>query len=44
MASGFEGGAMTAAAPPWSEIVKFDLNTGDIVWRVPAGVPETPPE
>ena len=40
----FEGGAMTAAAPPWSEIVKYDLNTGDIVWRVPAGVQEAPPE
>jgi glucose dehydrogenase len=40
----FDGGAMTAAAPPWSEIVKYDLNTGDIVWRVPAGMQEAPPE
>jgi quinoprotein glucose dehydrogenase len=40
----FAGGAMTAVAPPWSEIVKYDLNTGDIVWRVPAGVQEAPPE
>ena len=40
----FPGGAMTAAAPPWSEIVKYDLNTGDIVWRVPAGVQDAPPE
>ena len=31
-------------APPWSEIVKYDLNTGDIVWRVPAGVQQAPPE
>jgi quinoprotein glucose dehydrogenase len=40
----FDGGAMTAAAPPWSEIVKYDLNTGEIVWRVPAGTQEAPPE
>ena len=40
----FAGGSMTAVAPPWSEIVKYDLNTGDIVWRVPAGVQEAPPE
>jgi len=40
----FPGGAMTAAAPPWSEMVKYDLNTGEIVWRVPTGVQEAPPE
>jgi quinoprotein glucose dehydrogenase len=40
----FAGGAMTAAAPPWSEMVKYDLNTGDIVWRIPTGVQEAPPE
>jgi quinoprotein glucose dehydrogenase len=40
----FAGGAMAAVAPPWSEIVKYDLNTGDIVWRVPAGVQVAPPE
>jgi glucose dehydrogenase len=40
----FPGGSMTAAAPPWSEMVKYDLNTGDIVWRVPTGVQEAPPE
>jgi quinoprotein glucose dehydrogenase len=40
----FDGGAMTAAAPPWSEMVKYDLNTGDIVWRIPTGVQEAPPE
>jgi quinoprotein glucose dehydrogenase len=40
----FPGGAMTAAAPPWSEMVKYDLNTGDIVWRIPTGVQDAPPE
>lgn len=40
----FTGGAMTAVAPPWSEIVKYNLNTGDVVWRIPAGVQEAPPE
>ena len=40
----FTGGSMTAAAPPWSEMVKYDLNTGDIVWRIPTGVQEAPPE
>jgi quinoprotein glucose dehydrogenase len=40
----FAGGSMTAAAPPWSEMVKYDLNTGEIVWRIPTGVQEAPPE
>jgi len=40
----FAGGAMTASAPPWSEMVKYNLNTGDIVWRIPTGVQEAPPE
>jgi quinoprotein glucose dehydrogenase len=40
----FPGGSMTASAPPWSEMVKYDLNTGDIVWRIPTGVQEAPPE
>jgi glucose dehydrogenase len=40
----FTGGAMTASAPPWSEMVKYNLNTGDIVWRIPTGVQEAPPE
>ena len=40
----FAGGSMTASAPPWSEMVKYDLNTGDIVWRIPTGVQEAPPE
>jgi quinoprotein glucose dehydrogenase len=40
----FPGGSMTASAPPWSEMVKYDLNTGEIVWRIPTGVQEAPPE
>ena len=40
----FAGGSMTASAPPWSEMVKYNLNTGDIVWRIPTGVQEAPPE
>src|SRR5687767_4771435 len=40
----FTGGSMTASAPPWSEMVKYNLNTGDIVWRIPTGVQEAPPE
>ena len=40
----FPGGAMTAVKPPWSELVKYDLNTGDIKWRIPLGVQEAPPE
>ena len=40
----FPGGSMTAAAPPWSEMVKYDLNTGDVKWRIPLGVQEAPPE
>ena len=44
MTINFPGGSMTAAAPPWSEMVKYDLNTGDIVWRIPTGVQEAPPE
>ena len=40
----FPGGTMTAVKPPWSELVKYDLNTGDIKWRIPLGVQEAPPE
>ena len=28
---------MTALGPPWSEITAYDLNTGEIKWRVPHG-------
>ena len=40
----FPGGSMAAVAPPWSEMVKYNLNTGDVVWRIPTGVQEAPPE
>jgi quinoprotein glucose dehydrogenase len=40
----FPGGAMAAVAPPWSEMVKYDLNTGEVKWRIPLGVQEAPPE
>jgi quinoprotein glucose dehydrogenase len=40
----FTGGSMTAVAPPWSEMVKYNLNTGDVVWRIPTGVQEAPSE
>ena len=40
----FPGGSMTAVRPPWSEMVKYDLNTGDVKWRIPLGVQEAPPE
>ena len=29
--------ALDEIGPPWSEIVAYDLNTGDIRWRVPHG-------
>jgi len=44
MTVNFPGGSMAATAPPWSEMVKYDLNTGDVVWRIPTGVQEAPPE
>jgi quinoprotein glucose dehydrogenase len=28
---------MSAIGPPWSEITAYDLNTGEIKWRVPNG-------
>src|SRR6185369_2354026 len=28
---------LPAIAPPWSELVAYDLNEGTIQWRVPAG-------
>jgi len=28
---------LTAIAPPWSHITAYDLNTGEIKWRVPDG-------
>jgi quinoprotein glucose dehydrogenase len=35
---------MTAVGPPWSEITAYDLNTGQIKWRVPDGSTTAPPE
>ena len=35
---------MTAIGPPWSEITAYDLNTGEIKWRVPDGGVTAPPE
>jgi glucose dehydrogenase len=37
--------SMAAIGPPWSEMTAYDLNTGDIKWRVPTGtVLNAPPE
>ena len=35
---------MSAIGPPWSEITAYDLNTGNIKWRIPAGQVNAPPE
>lgn len=35
---------MTALGPPWSELTAYDLNTGEIKWRVPDGSTTAPPE
>jgi len=35
---------MTAIGPPWSEITAYDLNTGEIKWRIPDGTVTAPPE
>jgi len=36
--------SMTAVGPPWSEMTAYDLNTGEIKWRVPTGTTLAPPE
>jgi len=36
--------SMTAIGPPWSEMTAYDLNTGEIKWRVPTGTVLAPPE
>ena len=36
--------SMTAVGPPWSEMTAYDLNTGDIKWRIPTGTTLAPPE
>jgi quinoprotein glucose dehydrogenase len=33
---------MTAIAPPWSHITAYDLNSGDIEWRIPNGTTAGP--
>src|SRR5580700_1997535 len=36
---------MFCSQPPWGELVAVNVNTGDIVWRVPLGITESlPPE
>jgi glucose dehydrogenase len=35
---------MSAVGPPWSEMTAYDLNTGEIKWRVPTGTVLAPPE
>ena len=35
---------MSASGPPWSEMSAYDLNTGEIKWRVPTGTVLAPPE
>src|SRR5499427_547409 len=36
--------SMSAVGPPWSEMTAFDLNTGEIKWRIPTGTVLAPPE
>jgi glucose dehydrogenase len=36
--------SMSAVGPPWSEMTAYDLNTGEIRWRVPTGTVPAPPE
>ena len=35
---------MTVVGPPWSEMTAYDLNTGEIKWRIPTGTVLAPPE
>src|SRR5206468_5637369 len=36
--------SMSAVGPPWSEMTAYDLNTGEIRWRIPTGVVLAPSE
>jgi glucose dehydrogenase len=36
--------SMSAVGPPWSEMTAYDLNTGEIRWRVSTGTVLAPPE
>jgi quinoprotein glucose dehydrogenase len=35
--------SMSAVGPPWSEMTAYDLNTGEIRWRIPTGTVLAPP-
>jgi glucose dehydrogenase len=35
---------MSAIGPPWSEMIAYDLNTGEIRWRIPTGTVPAPSE
>jgi quinoprotein glucose dehydrogenase len=35
---------MSAVGPPWSEMTAYDLNTGEIKWRIPTGTVLGPPD
>jgi glucose dehydrogenase len=36
--------SMSAVGPPWSEMTAYDLNTGEIRWRIPTGTVLAPSE
>jgi glucose dehydrogenase len=36
--------SMSAVGPPWSEMTAYDLNTGEIAWRIPTGTVLAPTE
>ena len=40
----FSSTYLSPIGPPWSEITAYDLNTGDIKWRVPHGHVAAPAE
>jgi glucose dehydrogenase len=36
--------SMSNIGPPWSEMTAYDLNTGEVKWRIPTGTVNAPPE
>ena len=36
--------SMSNIGPPWSEMTAYDLNSGDVKWRIPTGTVNAPPE
>jgi quinoprotein glucose dehydrogenase len=36
--------SMSAIGPPWSEMTAYDLNTGDVKWKIHPGTVLAPPE